>query len=53
MSPFLGDDGLDWVLSLFEAPPATDRALICRHADQVTPHHGERLAAALYAELNA
>jgi hypothetical protein len=45
VSPFLDDVGLDWVLSLFEATQAAERALICRHGDQVTPLHGERLAA--------
>lgn len=45
VSPFLDDSGLDWVLSIFEATPATDRALICRHAARVKPHYGERLSA--------
>lgn len=45
VSPFLDEAGLDWVLSLFEAAPAMDRALICRHVDQIMPHHVGRLTA--------
>lgn len=46
VSPFLDDDGLNWVSSLFDATPALDRALICRHRDQVTSHHARRLSMA-------
>lgn len=45
VSPFLDSDGLDWAVSLFEATPAADRALICRHADQMAHSYGERIAA--------
>lgn len=44
-SPFFDEDGLDWALSLFEATPASDRTLICRHSDQITTHHNQRLSA--------
>ncbi|MGH6877240.1 MAG: phospholipase D-like domain-containing protein [Rhizomicrobium sp.] len=46
VSPFLDADGLDWVSSLFDATRAPDRALICRHYDQVTPVYTRRLSAA-------
>lgn len=46
VSPFLDMDGLEWVLSLFEATRAHDRSLICRRYDQVIPRYRQRLAAA-------
>lgn len=46
VSPFLDADGVEWALSLFEATCAPDRALICRHFEQVSPEQGRRLSAA-------
>lgn len=46
VSPFLDADGLEWVLSLFEATRAPDRALICRHYDEVIPPYDRRLSTA-------
>lgn len=46
VSPFLDADGLEWASSLFEATPAPNRALICRHYDHVSPHYETRLSAA-------
>lgn len=45
VSPFLDADGLEWVSALFEATRASDRALVCRHFDHLTPPYRRRLAA--------
>ncbi len=46
VSPFLDADGLEWASSLFEATPAPDRVLICRHHGHISPHYEARLSAA-------